>query len=288
MDLNALAPSAPQPAAAPDVSAADTKPGTAQEGGTQSDATGAPETVEETEQQKAERIVQERKVREERARRKINARFGELTEQIRQKDRIIETLAGRAPQPGVTQPGPAGDGAPRREQYESYEDFVEARAEWRAERKAQETVQRHLEGLTRQQREAVERFQAIQTAERFAQRVEEFGSSNQAFAEVLESDVDIGTAGAVLMEMEDAPQIMLAIHQNPKIAEQLRSASTHQQGVILGRLSAELKAKPPQVSKAPEPGNPVGGKPAAAAKDPNRMTYDEFVKWRRDQIAKRR
>lgn len=286
MDLNALAPATAQPAAVPDIQAADATPGAAVPSGTSSDATGAPETVEETEQQKAERIVQERRVREERTRRKINARFGELTETIKQQQRTIEHLASAQQRPAQNQQ--VGDGSPQREQFDSYDDFVEARAEWRAERKAEEVAQRRIDAISQQQREVLERFRAAQVSHTFADKVESYAQANPAFADVLESDVDVGSAGPAIMEMDDAPQIMLALHRNPKIAEQLRGASSHRQGMILGKLSAELQAKPPQVSKAPEPGSPVGGRPSASQKDPSRMSFKEFSEWRRDTIAKRR
>lgn len=284
MDLNDLASQPSQPAAAPDTKAADATPGATVAGSTPPDATGAPETVDETEQQKAERIVQERRVREERARRKINARFGELTETIRQQQRTIEHLASAQQRPAPQ----SGDGSPQREQFDSYDEFVEARAEWRAERKAEEVAQRKLDALSQQQRAAFEHVRAVQVAQTFAERLDTFAQANPAFSEVLESDVDVGSAGPAIMEMDDAPQIMLALHRNPKIAAELRAATPHHQGVILGKLSAQLQAKPHQVSKAPVPGSPVGGRPSASQKDPARMSFAEFTQWRRDTIAKRR
>ena len=278
----------PQPDAAPEAAetAVDTLPGT---GGDepQADSTGEPAKVEETDEQRAERIMTERRVRQERAQRKINARFGELTDTIKQQQRIIEQLAGKPAQPA--QPANV-DAAPRREDFDSYDEWLRADARYVARQEAQQLARQHQETLTRQQQQALAQLQRVHLAQTFSQRVATFAKTNADFAEVMDSDVDIGAdAAEALMEMDDAPAVMLVLHKQPELAERLKHASPRMQGVILGQISASLKSRPPQTSQAPAPGAPVGARPSAPAKTlETAVDYDEFVKLRRKQIAARR
>lgn len=275
----------PQPDAAPEAPAVETLPGEGVEQ-TQADSTGEPAKVEETDEQRAERIMTERRVRQERAQRKINARFGELTDTIKQQQRIIEQLAGKPAQPAAPA---SADAAPKREDFDSYDEWLRADARYVARQEAQELVRAQQETLTRQQREALAQLQRAQVAQTFSQRVAKFAKTNADFAEVMESDVDIGAdAAEALMEMDDAPAVMLVLHKQPELAERLKHASPRMQGVILGQISALLKSRPPQVSQAPAPGAPVGARPSAPAKTlETAVDYDEFVKLRRKQIAAR-
>lgn len=267
------------PAAATD-SAADTpQPGTVQEDG-QVTATGAETKVEETEQQKAERIVQERKVREERARKKINARFAELTAQSREKDALIKRLIEERSPPKQQQGN--DDPEPKREAYDDFEEWNRASARWAARQEARsfaEAQRKQWEASQAQQRTA-EATTQIERAH--ASRVAAYAKANPEFAEVLESDVSLeGMAPLYVQMMDDGPAVMLALHKNPELAESINNAPPLMQGVILGQISASLKARSPQVSKAPAPGKTVSGQSAAVSKDLATADYDEYVKQRR-------
>lgn len=267
------------PAAATESAADTVQPGTAQEGG-QVTATGAETKVEETEQQKAERIVQERKVREERARKKINARFAELTAQSREKDALIKRLIEERSPPKQQQGN--DDPEPERNQFEDFEEWTRASARWAARQEARtvaEAQRKQWEAAHAQQRNA-EAMTQIEHGH--AQRVAAYAKANPEFAEVLESDVNLeGMAPLYVQLMDDGPAVMLALHKNPELADRINSAHPYMQGVLLGQLSAFLKSRSPQVSKAPAPGKPVSGQSAGASKDLATADYDEYVKQRR-------
>lgn len=269
-----------QQAIAPDTQAIESQPGAVADSNN-ADPTGAPAKVEETEQEKAERIVQERKVREDRARRKINARFSELTAEAREKDALIRELIQQR-SPAQPQQRTDGDPEPDQEKFADYGEFLRAQARWVARQEAKSTIkaQRDAWEVEQQQRRASEA--AAQLGHSHLQRVSAYAKTNPEFATVLESDVEIGGhAPALIAMMDDGPAVMLAIAKNPELADRLNSAAPVMQGVILGQISAALKSRVPQVSKAPAPGKPVSGQSSGGGKDLATAEIDDYIKQRR-------
>lgn len=249
---------------------------------------GAPDTpqVAETDEDVAARRIAEKKVRDERKARAIQTRFNEITaekkEAQRQNEILLQLLQGKQEKP------PAADGAPKREQFDDYETYLEHKAAYKAEQRAAQIVEERLGQLGK----AAQEHQAAsvaQTTERvFAERVQAYLKANPDAAERMDrSDVIVPDAASdAIKEMDDAPQILDAIAKDPTIAERLAGMSAKRQLLYLGELSATLKSKPPQVSTAPAPGKPVGAK-ASPTVPIEELDYDAFVKRRRQQIAAR-
>lgn len=256
---------------------ADTQPGSIQTDANAAPATGAEAPVEETAEQIAEREALNARKRHERAQRRINERFRELTGLVKEKDDLIRQLALR--QQPQQQQAPK-DEPPRRDQYDSYEEWMRDDARYHAIKAVQQVTAQDRQHAQNAQRQIIGELQRAATMQTFGNRIEAYAKDHPDFAEVFESDLDVTAFQDAIVEMDDAPAIMVALHRNPEIAERLRRSSAHMQGVILGQLSAALK-RPPQVSKAPPPGNPVGGKSAAAEVPLADLPYDEYVKARR-------
>lgn len=268
------------PDATPEV-VADTTPGTVQDGNAAS-PTGEEAKVEETPEQVAERERNEERKRRERAQRKLNERFRELTDTIKSKDSLIERLVAQREQP---KPAQETDQAPQRADYDDYEAYIRALARYDAKQEVAGLTKAEQARQQTAQQQFAEQLRKAALVQSHGQRVAAYAKSNPDFAEVMDSDVDVGSAAEALMEMDDGPAVMVALHRNPEIAERLRNSSAHMQGVILGQLSAALKSKPPQVSKAPPPGQPVGVKSAAGPKDLAELSVDDYIKERRKQRA---
>lgn len=257
---------------------ADTQPGTVQEDG-QAPETGAEAKVEETPEQRAEREKAEAKKRDERRARKLNERFRELTDTIKAKDALIERIVGaqatQRPQAQET------DQQPRREQFGDYDEYIAAHARWVARQEFSQLSRAQQQQQAAAQAQIVENLRRVALTQTHSERVQSFAKSNPDFQEVFDSDVDVGAAGEAIMEMDDGPAVMLYLHRNPSMADKLRNASPRLQGVMLGQISAALKSRAPQVSKAPAPGKPVGGQSAAPSRDLSTADYDDYVKQRR-------
>lgn len=262
--------------------AADTQPGTVQQDGAAPD--GPEAQVEETPEQRAEREKAEARKRDERRARKLNERFRELTDTIKAKDALIERIVGaQTPQRPQAQ---ETDQQPRREQFGDYDEYIAAHARWVARQEFSQLSQAEQRRQAQAQAQLIENLRRAALAQTHQERVANFAKANADFAEVYDSDVDVGSAGDAIMEMEDGPQVMLFLHRNPQVADKLRAASERMQGVMLGQISAALKSRAPQVSKAPAPGKPVSGQSAVGSKDLATASIDDYIKLRRAERSR--
>lgn len=253
------------------------------------EGTGASEQVAETPEQKAERekvALIDKRERAWRNQREAFKRHMDRGDRLEQQNRelmqhILGMQQGKQQQPAQ----PQKDGPPKREQFESYEAYVDARAEWVADQRTQEHFRRQ-EQQARQERQQQE-SQSIEHGH--YSRVQEFAQSSPEMQAVMENeDVSVPVvAGEAIKRMADGPAILLAMHREPALAEALNRMAPAEQFLYLGQLSAALRLRPPQFSKAPAPGTPVGSKSSAPVTLEN-ASYEDFVKIRRKQIAARR
>jgi hypothetical protein len=250
---------------------------------------GTTETVAETDEQKAQREQQDAEQKQRRARDRLQRRFGELTAQIRQRDAQIEQLMSvlqRNGQPAA-QPQPA-DGAPKREAFESYEDYLEAKAEWKAEQRARALIEEREQQSRQQQQRTQQQTHVQQVVQSFATRQQEFAKSTPDYFEALESSTaDLpDEIVPLLMQVPDGHIAAYAIAKTPDLAQQLWNKSQFEQAAILGSIVATYKARPsPQVSTAPPPGKPVAPRGAAASNLPSDTdSPEEWLRKRRAQL----
>lgn len=246
----------------------------------------------ETDEQKNARLLQEREERSRRQYSGIQKRFGELTERAKSAEQreamllqLVERLTGQKPD-GKPQ---ATDGEPTREQFESYEDFVAARAEYRALQRVQETLsKRERETQQRQQQEAAER-QSAQLRQTFGKRVAEYAKTDPEFSKVVaRDDVEVPDSVAALLHLEENPGPLLkAFGKNPELLQQFEGKHPVEQAMLLGRLAASLAEKTPQVSNAPAPGKPVAAKSSQADTKPSdNDSVEEWLRKRRAELSR--
>lgn len=235
-------------------------------------ASGAPENVE-TDEEKNRRVQAEAeaasKQRAERKQQRIQQRFDELTaEKYAANKRADELAAALNKIVGErSAPAPAQSGEPTREQFDSYEDFVTARAEYRAEVKAQAAAKAAIEQFTQGQKEQQTR-QSLETereqvAREFLQRRAQVEKSIPDYREVVEDwDPNIPeTVSDLITRMPEGPLIAYHLAKNPDLERQFQSAPQYMHGVLLGQIVATLKASA-KTTAAPAPGKPVSSKTA--------------------------
>ena len=89
-------------------------------------------------------------------------------------------------------------------------------------------------------------------------------------------------ASEAIMSMPNSPAVLYAIGKDPELALQMQQLSPAQQAAFVGQVSASLMYRPPQVSKAPPPGTPVGGRGSATSQPTTASEYfDQITKgWR--------
>lgn len=210
-------------------------------------------------------------------------------QELETRVRVTEELAlkGRSEAPP---PPPPANGEPRRESFPDYESYLEARAEWKAEKKVEERFvkQREEEARTRtesESRKAQDEFRA--RAEKFAAQTEDF------YAVVSESDAPMtqAMAQAIASADETGPAIAYYLAKNPQEAERIAGLSEASQAREIWKLEQKIGSGQPQKSpsKAPAPIEPVkGAKSVPGDAEPDPKDTKKWIEWRNREIARKR
>lgn len=152
---------------------------------------------------------------------------------------------------------PPEAGPPKREDFDSLEDYLEAKADWKVEQKLKERDQRESQ---REQSRSVE-TQQTETVKQWREKVE---ASNYAdFDEVVtQKDGDelpiSDVMGQAIMSSAQGVDVAYHLGKNPSEAFRIASLDPISQVFELGLLAAALKGKEKPVSKAAPPIDPVG------------------------------
>lgn len=231
-------------------------------------------------QAELDEIIEKRLGKERRKREDIERRL-KITEELHLRGKEV------APQPDK----PAVSGEPKREQFATYEEFVEAKAEWRAdqrvEAKFKEREERDRE-RTAQEKEQQQRDAFKKAMKESAKGIEDF---EEVMSEIKPTD-PVANISALAVEATEAPgKVLYHLVKNPEEAERIASLPVGQQAREMLKLEATLSAKAPvKPSKAPEPIAPVAGAKAGNADempDPAKKP-EEWLKWRNRQLSAKR
>lgn len=246
-------------------------------------ATAAPEQVEAKPertftQAELDAAIEKRLAKERRKRQELETRV-----------RVTEELALKG-RPEASPPPQPADGEPRRESFPDYESYLEARAEWKAEKKVEERFLKQREEEARTRTETESRRQADDfraKAEKFAAKTEDF------YAVVSESDAPMtqAMAQAIASADEAGPAIAYFLAKNPQEAERIAGLSEASQAREIWKLEQKVGSEQPtkSPSKAPAPIEPVkGAKSVAEDDEPDPKDTKKWVAWRQRQIARKR
>src|SRR5574343_292465 len=156
---------------------------------------------------------------------------------------------------------------PKSDQFETYDDYVDARADWRA-------------------KVNLRQFQADYQSQQRNQTLDKFheaGKGKYADWDETFNRPDVPVSQMMSEVMLDSPQgteLAYYLGKNPGEARRIASLPMHRQAYELGKIESKLAA-PPQRTKtnAPTPTSPVGGK-EMPTKKPEDMSYEEYKSWR--------
>jgi len=249
------------------------------------------QTTQTTEQAPASEVAQEEKAEsEEKHRSRAYRRLD------RWRQRAIEAEARlkafQEVQGSSTPSKPAQEQAsdePKREQFGSYEEFIEARATWRAEQAAEKKARAVLdEGRKNAEQERSKGEQEKLTRAWNAQ-VDKARDDIEDFDEVCAESEAVVTPkmSEAILESDKGALIAYYLAKNPGEADRISKLAPSKQVAAIVALEDKVAKPAKQPSKAPEPIKPVGQK-AEVEKDPSKMSDAEFNAWRRRQIAARR
>lgn len=144
-------------------------------------------------------------------------------------------------------------------------------------------------------KEQEQRQKATERLLAYKSKAAEFAKTAPDFEQVAHNpDLPITDAMAeVIQQSDDGPALAYYLGKNPDIAYQISRLPPTLAAKELGRIEGMLltkkeAAKPKKVSEAPPPPNRLSGSEPAIEKDPDKMTAEEWLKWREKQLAKKR
>lgn len=183
-----------------------------------------------------------------------------------------ETLERFAPaQPA--QPAPQTNDAPKRDAYATDEQWLDARDEWRDNRREQQAQQE------RQQQQAQTLNAKTENFYTEAQKIP--GFDRDAFEEL-----PLTRAIAAAIIEADAPaQLMAHLAAHPEEAERIAGLSPTRQVAEMAKLEGKLTTAP-KVSSAPAPIKPIGTRGSATNSDPSKLSMDDYIAQRKTQGAR--
>lgn len=211
----------------------------------------------------------------------VQKRIDELTSNWRTAERDRDhwrELALKGEQKPVDEPASAPQGKPTLDAFESYEEYVEALADWKYE-------ERQRSDRENQEKQRQAQTQAEKTRS-FQQRAESVRETHPDFDQVVGNPaLPISQAMAdAAYSSEKGPEILYHLGQNPQEAEKLYNLSPIEAAMAIGRIEASLSRPARNKSSAPDPIEPVSGVGGTQTVDPDRMNMDQYAKWRLKQL----
>lgn len=172
---------------------------------------------------------------------------------------------------------------PKIENYDNFDTYVAAKAEWIASRKIEET----LTERERKQQEQRSNYERQQVQATWAKRVTEATAEMPDFEEVIASSEVPMTEPmqSAIMESDIGPKLAYWLANNPSEASKIAGMSPISAIRALGRIEERLQTQPAKKpTSAPEPIKPVGAR-ATVKKNPGQMSDAEYAKWRKQGKA---
>ena len=228
----------------------------------------------------------------EKARRYAQKRIDRLTWEANEAKRKAEELEAKLRERQERQPDPLA-ARPKMEDFQDYEAYLEALADWKAEEKAQrlrDELKAESE-KTRAKTEADRRMEAFRAAEsKVRATVQDYDEAIQDAQDTPMTQVMFD----VILESEVGPNILYYLAKNPDEAERIAHLSPARQAAEIGKLEDKLAQQlkdpqKPKASNAPPPVNPVRARGSASTPrldDPN-LSMEEYSRLRRKQLSER-
>lgn len=208
-------------------------------------------------------------------------RIDRLTREKAELAARLEALEAKAggEKPAEAAPKPAAPtGKPSVEQFETYDEYVEALADWKTEQK--------LAARQQQDEEAKAKAAQTQRLAAWSEKVKAAESKYDDFEEVAYNpSVRITTAmQEAILESPVGPDLAYWLGSHPQDAARIADLSPVSQARELGKIEASLSAPPepkkPKPSAAPAPIKPVSAAAAPSTKRVEDMSFDEYKSWR--------
>lgn len=217
--------------------------------------------------------------------RRINRLTREKHEALGRLDALQREVEELRTSRAATPTNNASDQEPRQDQFQRWEDYVAARAEWRAEQRVRAAVEqfsKQAQNLTAEQSYA-QRLQA------FEAKMASQGKGIEDFDEVMEGiksdDLSISKDMAeYLMDDSDNTALLAKwLTDNPDEAARISRLRPTAQVKELRDIDVKLTSRPARTTRAPAPVSTVGGSSSPSGGMPKPTDINAWMEWRKKQ-----
>lgn len=176
----------------------------------------------------------------------------------------------------------SSDDRPTLDQFDSYDEYTLALADWRFEQKQKE--QEEKQSKASKEREQTERV------EKFADKVADFKAKTADFDSVVEEISDMPMNQAVfeaVAESDFTGELTYHFGKHPEVLDKLNKLSPIQAAREIGKLEAQLSAPAPakKTSNAPSPITPVSSRSSDSGLSDN-LSTEEWIARRNKQLKR--
>jgi len=211
-------------------------------------------------------------------RRSVERRIDQLTAQLRQKERELEETR--------TKSTPEPEKSPRREDFDDYESFIEAKAEHKAIQAAEKRLNEADTKAKEREARAQEENQQRSFVEAREHILEKGAEAYDDFEAVTTND-DLSITPVMadaLLSSEKGHELWYHLGKNPELADRIADMHPVQQLMELGRIEATLSGRKP--SAAPRPTTTLNSRGSSANALSDKLSTDEWIKRRREEVRK--
>lgn len=211
-------------------------------------------------------------------RRSFEKRIDQLTAQLRQKERELEETRSKSTQ--------EPEKAPRREDFEDYESYIEAKAE----HKAIQAAEKRLADAEAKAKEREARAQEEHQQRSFVEAREnvlEKGVEAYPDFEAVTTNEDLSITPVMadaLLSSEKGHDLWYHLGKHPELADRIADMHPVQQLMELGRIEATLSGRKP--SAAPKPTTTLNPRGTSANALSDKLSTEEWMKRRREEVRK--
>jgi hypothetical protein len=215
---------------------------------------------------------------------KVQKRIDKLTRdkyELRGKIEAMEKMMNASTQ----QQQPQTSDRPVKSNFQTDEDYIDALTEWKIEKK----LGSFEEKITQKQEQTI-------TENSWGQKVEEAKKVYPDWEYALEESDGVmipKIAELAIMSSSVGPDIVYHLAKNQEDSAKLSALKDMSAALFIGQIEAKImadKAKPKEdkkVSQAPPPPPEMGGL-AKPNTDPDKMSTSEWLRWRNEQLKKKR
>ena len=216
----------------------------------------------------------------------LKKRFKQLNGKIRDLEtQLAQRAAEPEMKPALASQQPKDVNAPKEADFESYADFIDARADYRyalAKAKTDAEAVSAREATEAKQRDTDWKAKVAETIKRIPDYDEVLGDSDISVSPVMHELILASDAG---------PDLIYHLAKHPAEAARIQALSPAKAALEMGRLAATFAAPPETktaVSRAPKPPSIVGGVNALndPGKEPNPSDFSAWSKWKYRQEAR--